>query len=632
MADKNIKVKVDVDVNAEGSIAQLKALKKQLKDTAAGSDEFKKLYNQIDDLEDKIKSSKNASSDWVDSLESAGGPLGALGAGLNKAKVATQSWGAALKATGIGLIVALVAGLVGAFKEQEGAMKKLQPLLIAMERIFNGIFKAIEPVFNMLVDLAMKAMPYVTQAFGVAYSAISSFLQGIGKLGEAIGKLIKGDFTGAWDSAKEAVTGFGKRYDEANKNFIAGTKELTSTEKEELEKRRKANEEAEAKRKAAADKAAAEKEKARQEELKRQEEADARATKAFEIQKNAYVATLDERNQALYKAEEAYEERRKELIRAGIYDFAAIEEQKRIEIAAINKKYDDDEAKIKEEKAKKDKEDLLKKQEEERGILLVGLQAKFEELDRANQQADFDFEQDLLRLQEQRLLLSEQEAIDLQNTELTEFQKTEIRKKYADARMAITNQEVATEKAAALAKHEINMQYLGLFQQFGNLLSQFAGKNKAIAIAGIVISEAASIAKIIASTAVGIAALTPGLPFTAPSIAITKISAALGIASTIASAVKAISTINKQPGGSGGSGGGVSSGVGSVSMPTPPTAAGAAAPQINTGGGQSANQQLAETIGAASGKPVRAYVVSGDVSSQQALDRKTSTAATFGGG
>lgn len=72
MADKQVKVKIDVETNVEGSIAELKALKKQLKETAAGSEEFKKIYNQIDDLEDKIKSAKGASADWIDSLESAG--------------------------------------------------------------------------------------------------------------------------------------------------------------------------------------------------------------------------------------------------------------------------------------------------------------------------------------------------------------------------------------------------------------------------------------------------------------------------------------------------------------------------------------------------------------------------------
>ena len=98
MAEKKT-IELEVKSNVGESIADLKALKRQLKDTAAGSEDFKKLYNQIDDLEDKIKSSKNASSDWIDSLESAGGPLGMVGASLNKAKVATQSFGGALKAT-----------------------------------------------------------------------------------------------------------------------------------------------------------------------------------------------------------------------------------------------------------------------------------------------------------------------------------------------------------------------------------------------------------------------------------------------------------------------------------------------------------------------------------------------------
>ena len=97
MADKKIKVQVDVQTNAEGSIAQLKELKKQLKQTAAGSAEFKQLYNQIDDLEDKIKGTKKASADWIDSLEGAGGPIGALGKALNTAKQSTVSFGAALK-------------------------------------------------------------------------------------------------------------------------------------------------------------------------------------------------------------------------------------------------------------------------------------------------------------------------------------------------------------------------------------------------------------------------------------------------------------------------------------------------------------------------------------------------------
>jgi len=230
-------VAAEIEIKTANSISDLKALKKQLKETAAGSEEFKKLYNQIDDLEDKIKSSKNASSDWIDSLESAGGPLGMLGAALNKAKVATQSFGGALKATGIGLFVSAIGGLVAAFSQSDEAMKKFQPLLIGLQKILNGILAALEPIIDGFLELATQAMPYVTQAIGVAYSAITSFLQGLGMVGSAVKKFISGDFSGAWEDAKKSVTEFGKRYDESNARFISGTKEVTKIEKEELAKR-----------------------------------------------------------------------------------------------------------------------------------------------------------------------------------------------------------------------------------------------------------------------------------------------------------------------------------------------------------------------------------------------------------
>jgi len=234
---KPIEVDLQVKDNIQDSIAGLKALKRQLKDTAAGSEEFKKIYNQIDDLEDKIKSSKNASSDWIDSLESAGGPLGALGGSLNRAKVATQSFSGALKATGIGLIVALIGGLVAAFSDNEVAMKKIQPLLDGMKKIFQGIFRAVEPLFNTLVDLALSALPMVSQAFGVVYSSVTAVFDSLGMIGSAIKKLISGDFSGAWKDAKSSVNDFSKNYDASVKRFNSGTKEMTATEKEEAEKR-----------------------------------------------------------------------------------------------------------------------------------------------------------------------------------------------------------------------------------------------------------------------------------------------------------------------------------------------------------------------------------------------------------
>lgn len=288
MANEVVGVDINVKTNVEGSIGQLKALKKQLRDTAAGSEEFNKLTNQIDDLEDKLKGSKQAAGDWVDQLASAPGPLGQVGGALNKLKVSTQSFGGALKATGIGLFVAAIGGLIAAFAESEKATKKLQPLLIGFQKIFNGIFAAIEPVFNALIDFAVNALPAVTKGIGVAYSAITSFLQGLGSLGKAVGKLISGDFVGAWDSAKEAVTGFGKRYDEANQRFMAGTKEVTKIEKEELEKRKELQE------------------KAAEEERKRKEKEAAEELKRLERQaesRRALLQNINAKDEELRKAE-----------------------------------------------------------------------------------------------------------------------------------------------------------------------------------------------------------------------------------------------------------------------------------------------------------------------------------------
>lgn len=249
MENTTVGVDINVKTNVKGSIGELKALKKQLKETAAGSEDFKRLTNEIDDLEDKLKGSKQAAGDWIDQIASAPGPLGQVGGALNKLKVSTQTFGGALKATGIGLFVAALGGLIAAFAESERATKKLQPLLIGFQKIFNGIFAAIEPVFDAFLDLANEALPMVTKGFGVAYSAITSFLQGIGSLGQAVSKLIKGDFSGAWESAKESVTKFGERYEEANKRFTAGTKEVTKTEQEELDKRKEAQEKAAEERK-----------------------------------------------------------------------------------------------------------------------------------------------------------------------------------------------------------------------------------------------------------------------------------------------------------------------------------------------------------------------------------------------
>lgn len=632
MAEKKVTVKVDIEADTAPTIANLKALKRQLKETAAGSAEFNKISASIRDMDDAIKDASATSDDFAGYLENASGPLGVLGQGLRSAQKNFSSFNAVLKASVIGLVVAAIGGLVAAFSQSETAMKKLQPLFIAFEKILGGIFRAFEPVLDAFIEMATSALPYITKGIGMFYSGLYSLFTLVKNVGVSVGKILKGVFTLDFDALKEgaagikdAFTGVAKTFDDTYKRFESGTKEQTKTEKENLEERNKNLSEAQRKKKELEEKAAAEAEKKRQENLKKAEAADA-------VELEAFKATLSEREKSEYEAGLKLAEQRKVLAEAGRTDMTAIEEQYRITLADIKKKYDDEELKKKEEKDKKDKEDLLKKQADERGILLSGLQSKLEALDAENARIDGDFEQDLARLTEKRTLLAEQEALELQNTELTEFQRTEIRKKYADARKGITDQEIATEKAAAEAKNQINQAYLGLFQQFGSVLSQVAGKNKALAIAGVIIQQAASIGQIIASTGIANAKAVAASPLTfgMPWVAINSVSAGLSIAASVAGAVKSISEINKAASQAGVTGGGGGSAASAPSIAVP-RVAGAAAPQIQTGGGMNPNTQIAQTLSAAQ-KPVRAFVVSGDVSSQQALDRRTSRAATFTGG
>jgi hypothetical protein len=261
---------------AAGSIAELKELKKQLKNTAAGSDDFKKLSAQIRDVEDGLENARVGANDFAGALENASGPVGMLGKGIRQVEIFTSSWGAALKATGIGLLVGIVGALAAAFAKNEGALKKLEPITNQIGRLLNGILRAMEPLIDAFISLAEKALPYVTDGFRVAYSALASFLQGIGMVGSAVKKFISGDFSGAWDDAKKSVTEFGTRYEAANKRFIAGSKELTDAEKAELDKRladqKAANEKAAAERKAALEKKIAEEKAEKERQAKERKE------------------------------------------------------------------------------------------------------------------------------------------------------------------------------------------------------------------------------------------------------------------------------------------------------------------------------------------------------------------------
>ena len=248
MATTELKIRVDAAINAEPTLKALRELKKLQRETVAGSAEYKKIQQRINDIGDAARTAKGQSEDWIDALAGAGGPIGMLGRGLDSITSSTNKFGLALKATGIGLIVALVGQLVAAFSQNEKAMKKLEPIMIAFEQILGGIFAALEPVFDMFIDLAMQALPYLTKGIGIFYSTLFGLYTFIKDVFVGAGKMLVGVFTLDMDLIKE---GFGDLKNSVSNGvdsamaaydrFDTGTKEMTKTQKKNLKENKDAH-------------------------------------------------------------------------------------------------------------------------------------------------------------------------------------------------------------------------------------------------------------------------------------------------------------------------------------------------------------------------------------------------------
>lgn len=707
MADKKIKVQVDVETDVEPSLRQLKELKKQLRETAAGSTEFLNLQRQIDDVQDSLAGARAGAGNFADVLGTLPGPIGAIGGqlsgtiqtlkqfgslkltniqgsfvelgndlvdtakgignltGITKvytvingalarsftaigiaegtAAAGATAFATALTATGVGAIVVAIGLAVSALidmakelyatatgeKELQRAVDKTNAAIETQARLFDLNAKSADNRRKVTIA-QMKAQGkteaeirkyQIDQSYADYQAAFTAEQEAVKIYNEGLGKLDA-------EGLKKAQENLDKRQQASKDAYATYLETGYNAKAEELKSEQARQKDLASKGQAISDKKKEQKLKEIEDQRRLREQELGEVRKGEE---DAFKATLTEREKTEYEINQKYSAL---VATATKYnqDTVLLETGRQAELTTMRTKFAEEDATKQKEIDDKKKEELRKQQEDERGILLTGLQTRLEDLDRQNQLVEFDFEQDLARLAEQRTILGEQERTELQNTELTEFQKTEIRKKYADARKAISDQEIATEKAANEAKHEINMAYLGLFSQFGSVLGQVAGKNKALAIAGVIIQQAASIGQIIASTGIANAKAVAASPLTfgMPWVAINTVSAGLSIAASVAGAVKSIQQINQAAAQAGVPGGGGGSAASGASI-APPKIAGAAAPQINTTGGMNPSSQIAETLSAAQ-RPVRAYVVSGDVSSQQALDRRTSRAATFTGG
>ena len=556
---------------------QIRKTQKDLQEAAAAGDKvkFNKLRAQLDDLEDGLEKVQFQSKQFEDQLSALPGPAGQAGGAI-------KGIGDAFKMMLANPVVAVIAAIAGALILMKKSLESTAEGQKTLNRLSQGFSSILGPILAIVEKVAVPLFNGFAAVLEKTGQAFAWFAE---KIGISSAKI------------KEATLSVDEVQQKTNEAEKKRQEELTKKQDEQAKKR--------------AENAA----KAAEKRKKQEEEAAKNLADANKVLTEAYVSTLEQRDQDIYNAGLKQNERLVALEKAGIKDKSSVIEQGRLEVAAINKKYDDEELKKKEEadkaKAEKDKEAADKEKErvnKKREDDLLGV--------------DTQLEFDAMTYDQRRALINEKEQILLSEKDLTENQKTAIAKGAADQRKAI-------DMAELDAKAELQNAQLDLIGNFGSFLQQIAGKNKKLAIAGIVVEQAAAIGKIVANTAVANAKAVAAFPLTVgqPWVTINTISAALGIASTIAGAAKSISAINSSDNATSASSGGASL----PPAPTAPTVAGTPAPQIGGTQAASPGAQIAGTLAAASGKPMKAYVVAGDVSSQQALDRRTSNAATFGG-
>jgi hypothetical protein len=311
-------------------------------------------------------------------------------------------------------------------------------------------------------------------------------------------------------------------------------------------------------------------------------------------------------------------------------NIASLEEEARVgkltdeqkEVDALNKKYD----KVIED-GKKAKIDVTKLEEEKR-LALAGITKKYDDLDKvAQDEKDAKLKELTLTENELKLFKLEEEYKAQQllyagNKEALKALDIKYAKDKADLDEENAEKELA--KAKILADHKLAIQQQGLDTalQGIQLIGKLFEKSKAVQKAAIIAESAIGIAKMIISNKIANAGalaspaniLVPGSA--APIISMNNVSTGIGIAANIAATAKALKSL----GGGSAPTGSVGGGDGGGGAPT------MSAPQFNVVG-QSGINQLASL----NQQPVQAYVVSGQVTSQQALDRNRLENATLGG-
>ncbi len=573
----------------------------------------------------KATEANDAIKDGLEALDKrTGGAVSAfksLVGGVKSAVSAFTTLKGAIIATGLGALLVAVTSLVAYFKETErggdalavvlgaigGVVRKLTDVLVKFgETLFNTFSdpkqalidfgKAIQENIVNRVEGMLELLPALGKAISLAFSG--EFKQAGKVAADAVGKVTLGveNVTDKVGGAIDALKELGKSAIAAGREGARVAALLNDAEDAEralIVQRAKANKQIQEARFIADDL------------TKSTEERIAAVQRAAALEEevaNAEIKTQKLRLTAL-KAQIAIGEASEDQLVQVAEAEARVQELETASIARKRRLGTEIKGLRAEEQARlneqiKAEEELRKVQDEAQSAFLLSQSQKLDQaydLLLTDQQREINAVRDkyfaLLQLDE----LSAEERLALEQKMNDEI--IAINKKTADAQKAI-------DKATAEAKAAMMNQSIDAVQ--GALTALF-GESKAVASANVLVDAA--------QAAVGIFKNSTSLPEPFGSI-----NRGIQLAALAATAAASIRNINSaKPSGT----------TAAPSIPTSTPTAPSQAPQFNVVG-QSGINQLAQSIGGQFQQPIRAYVVSQDVSTAQQLQRQRVRTATFG--
>tara|TARA_R110000765_G_C18960256_1_gene609401 strand:- start:89 stop:1918 length:1830 start_codon:yes stop_codon:yes gene_type:complete len=569
--------------------------------------------------------------------------------GTESASKGFKGLGTAMKAAGIGLVIAGISKLGEVFSQNQ-----------KFADFFNTTFEAISIVFNDFVSFVADNTSGVVDSFKSIFENPAEAIKGLGEsiyngvvvrfeqlvevlglAGKAIGQLVKGEFSAAFDTIKEAGKQTVDVFTGVDDSFESVAETVSNYAKETLEAAKNNVELANNAQLAAAQQSLLVEKYDRQAEQLRQirdeernsitdrKKANDDLLEVLESQEKAMLLTADAQL-ASAQADAAKNNSIENQVavtealanRLGV--LAQVEglrsEQKANDLALDRELIELTNSKLESESSLSIERKRFNAEQIEDELAQLEALKVIDEL---------YAEQEAIRLQaiidnanaETQAKVDAQIALDTFQEEARQTRivnQTAIDEEEALRKKEKDDKEIEDEKALAAAKKAIQDGVLGVVEKGIGVAKDLAGKNKKVQKALLIAENAAGIAKILINTAAANAASVAASPLTGglPWVAINTISGALGVASAISATSKGLKALG---GGSAGS------------APTPKGGGASAAPKppsFNIVGASDTNQ-LADAVAGQENQPVQAYVVANDVTSAQSLQNNIVEGSTI---